>query len=173
MKAIEYTNAKRLSKESKLQMVIFLSSIGVTRTKSFPFFILNAFGVLDAKRDAEIAIRKMSEKEGFDYMIVRPGRLVGGPWTNTDVANLLKTEEGNKQQIEVEEGDRLNGDAARWSVAEFIVRGINLWKKAKKNESIGTNTEELKFVNKEITLINRDGEKFQNDSQWEKLFQNL
>jgi len=138
LKSIKYTNAKRsptskLKKKGqdmnkdfernssfdenvekkKIQMVVFLSSIGVTRTKSFPFFILNSFGVLDAKRDAEIAIQNMSEEEGFDYMIVRPGRLVGGPWTNTDVANLLKTQEGNKKQIQVEVGDSLNGDAAR------------------------------------------------------------
>ena len=49
--------------KKKIQMVVFLSSIGVTRTKSFPFFILNSFGVLDAKRDAEIAIQNMSEED--------------------------------------------------------------------------------------------------------------
>ena len=60
--------------------------------------------------------------EEFDYLIVRPGRLVGGPWTNTDVSNLLKVEEGTRKRVVVERGDALNGDAARISVAELVVR---------------------------------------------------
>ena len=109
----------------------------------------------------------MSEEEGFDYMIVRPGRLVGGPWTNTDVANLLKTQEGNKKQIQVEVGDSLNGDAARWSVAEFIVRGINIWRRTKQTQSLmgKEKHKSVPFINKEITLISKDGEMFENDTQ--------
>lgn len=60
--------------------------------------------------------------EGFDYIILRPGRLVGGPFTNTDVAALLKVNEGSRKQITVERGDALNGDAARIACAEFAAR---------------------------------------------------
>merc|ERR1712070_270487 len=147
-------------------MVVFLSSVGVTRTQSFPYAILNAFGVLDAKRDAEIAIKDLSKEEGFDYMILRPGRLVGGPWTNTDVARLLKTEEGNRKRIEAAVGDEFNGDAARWSVAEFVVRGVKKWRKGGKEPTT------LNFMNKEINLVNKEGE-IQNDLEWDRIFGSL
>jgi len=29
------------------------------------------------------------------------------------------------------------------------------------------------FINKEITLISKDGEMFENDTQWENILQNL
>lgn len=138
--------------------VVFLSSVGVLRTKQVPFNILNLCGVLDAKRDSEELLKSLgayltflppnmdrdaksiypipiptahsptppsinpAATEEFDYLIVRPGRLVGGPWTNTDVSNLLKVEEGTRKRVVVERGDALNGDAARISVAELVVR---------------------------------------------------
>ena len=81
-------------------------------------------------------------------MIVRPGRLVGGPYTNTDVSALFKVrlqclstgfgqnsvrlvllafphpkvEEGSRKRVVIEKGDTLLGDAARISVAELVVR---------------------------------------------------
>lgn len=67
-------------------------------------------------------LRSTAATEGFDYIILRPGRLVGGPFTNTDVAALLKVNEGSRKQITVERGDALNGDAARIACAEFVAR---------------------------------------------------
>lgn len=79
-----------------LKKAVLITSIGIDRTNEMPFKILNLFGVLDAKRAGEEAIKAAAQKSGFDYVLVRPGRLVGGPWTNYDVANLLKLE-GGKQ----------------------------------------------------------------------------
>jgi hypothetical protein len=92
-----------------------MSSIGVKRRKSFPFFILNAAGVLDAKVGSidfviplhqavsvmftlpfchrtqavgEGALVAACEGAGANegwlgsYSIVRPGQLIGGPYTN-------------------------------------------------------------------------------------------
>lgn len=41
-----------------LKRFVLLSSVGVTRADKFPFVILNAFGVLDAKAKGEAAVRK-------------------------------------------------------------------------------------------------------------------
>jgi hypothetical protein len=59
-----------------IKKVIFLSSIGVLRTKSLPYSILNLFGVLDAKRDSEDLLKSMAATEDFDYVIV--SRTEGG-----------------------------------------------------------------------------------------------
>ncbi len=62
-----------------IKKVIFLSSIGVLRTKSLPYSILNLFGVLDAKRDSEELLKSMAATEDFDYVIVSSrGRREGG-----------------------------------------------------------------------------------------------
>jgi hypothetical protein len=53
-----------------VKKVVFLSSVGVLRTKQLPYSILNAFGVLDAKRDSEDLLRQMASTEGFDILIV-------------------------------------------------------------------------------------------------------
>lgn len=79
--------------------------------------------------------------EDFDYLIVRPGRLVGGPWTNTDVSNLLKVEEGTRKRVVVERGDALNGDAARISVVELVVRVSIVRLVCRGGGSIGMNYE--------------------------------
>lgn len=42
----------------KPQKVIFLSSVGVLRTRQLPFNILNLCGVLDAKRDSEELLKR-------------------------------------------------------------------------------------------------------------------
>lgn len=53
-----------------IKKVVFLSSVGVLRTKSMPYSILNLFGVLDAKRDSEELLKQMAATEDFDYVIV-------------------------------------------------------------------------------------------------------
>jgi uncharacterized protein YbjT (DUF2867 family) len=74
--------------------VVLVTSVGVTRTQTFPFLILNLFGVLDAKRSGEEAVKEMAATSGgtLDYAVIRPGRLVGGPYTNLDLAKLLQIE---------------------------------------------------------------------------------
>jgi nucleoside-diphosphate-sugar epimerase len=80
-------------RKGAVKKVVFLSSVGTSRFDKIPYSILNLGGVLTAKRDSEDALRSIAATSGFDYLIVRPGRLVGGPWTNTDVSGLLKVRE--------------------------------------------------------------------------------
>jgi uncharacterized protein YbjT (DUF2867 family) len=143
-------------RKKAVKKVIFLSSVGTLRTKQLPYSILNLFGVLDAKHDSEELIKRMAATEGFDYLIVRPGRLVGGPWTNTDLSNLLKTEEGTRKRIVVEAGDSLVGDAARVSVAELVARAL----------------QKEGAMNKELCLVNEEGSAF-SEAEWEGMFKSL
>ena len=71
-----------------------VTSVGVERTGEMPFLVLNLFGVLDAKKAGEKAVEGAAAKGGFDYAVIRPGRLVGGPFTNLDIAKLLQVEGG-------------------------------------------------------------------------------
>jgi len=90
-----------------------------------PFKILNLFGVLDAKRTGEDALKASAIANGVDYVILRPGRLVGGPFTNLDVARLLQTEGGADNGVDVAVGDNLLGDCKRDAAAEAIVQVSN------------------------------------------------
>jgi nucleoside-diphosphate-sugar epimerase len=106
VKAIEEINADAAkSGARRIQRVTLLSSIGVQRRNQFPFFILNLFGVLDSKAAGEIALKDASKRAGFQYAIVRPGRLVGGPYTNPDFAKLLQLDEGDMRGVEMRVGD--------------------------------------------------------------------
>lgn len=58
---------------------VLMSSIGVTKRGAFPFSVLNACGVLDAKAAGEEAVAREAKADGFAYTIVRPGQLFGGP----------------------------------------------------------------------------------------------
>jgi uncharacterized protein YbjT (DUF2867 family) len=97
-KAIDDVAVGRIAKLAQetpgMKKVVLLTSIGVDRTKEMPFLVLNLFGVLDAKKNGEDAIMSAADAGGFDYAIVRPGRLVGGPYTNYDVAKLMQIEGG-------------------------------------------------------------------------------
>ncbi len=95
MQAIEAINVEG---GAKVKRVTMLSSIGVKRRWQFPFSFLNFFGVLDAKAAGEEAIIQGAARCNYDFAVVRPGRLVGGPYTGTpDVATLLKMDEGDLQ----------------------------------------------------------------------------
>jgi len=97
-KAIDEVAVKRIADAAQetpgMKKVVLLTSVGVDRTKEMPFVILNLFGVLDAKRSGEAAIMAAAKAGGFEYAIVRPGRLVGGPYTNLDLAKLMQIEGG-------------------------------------------------------------------------------
>ncbi|MEM9137220.1 MAG: SDR family oxidoreductase, partial [Cyanobacteria bacterium P01_F01_bin.42] len=100
-----------------LKRFILVSSIGVTRRTKPPFSILNAFGVLDAKVKGEDAVIQSE----LPYTIVRPGRLIDGPFTSFDLNTLLKATTDGKRGVVIGTGDLLNGDTSRIDVAAACV----------------------------------------------------
>lgn len=103
-----------------LKRFIFVSSCGVLRKDKFPFKILNAFGVLDAKRKGEEAIAN----SGLPFTIIRPGQLIDGPYTSYDLNTLLKAKAENKYAVVIGTGDKLTGQTSRIDVAEACVESI-------------------------------------------------
>ncbi len=97
-----------------------MSSCGILRKNQLPFNILNAFGVLDAKQKGEEAIIK----SGFPYTIIRPGRLIDGPYTSYDLNTLLRAKTGGKLGVVLGTGDTIAGDASRIDVAAACVECI-------------------------------------------------
>jgi uncharacterized protein YbjT (DUF2867 family) len=100
-----------------LHRFVFVSSCGVLRKDSLPFNILNAFGVLDAKQKGEEAI----VSSGLPYTIIRPGRLIDGPYTSYDLNTLLKAKTDGKLAVVLGTGDTLTGDTSRIDVAAVCV----------------------------------------------------
>jgi hypothetical protein len=94
------------------------------RSKQFPFVILNLFGVLDAKRAGEVSVMASALRDGYNYAIIRAGRLVGvrdGKGEDFD-ANSDAT------GVELAKGDILAGDVSRANIAT-AVRYILDWSK--------------------------------------------
>ena len=104
-----------------LQQFILVSSVGITRRDQLPFSILNSFGVLDAKARGEEALIQSTRP----YTIIRPGRLMDGPFTSFDLNTLLKATTDGKQGIEIGTGDILNGETSRIDVANACVAALN------------------------------------------------
>jgi uncharacterized protein YbjT (DUF2867 family) len=104
-----------------LKRFVFVSSCGILRKDKPPFSFLNAFGVLDAKQKGEEAIIR----SGLPYTIVRPGRLIDGPYTSYDLNTLLKATTGGKLGVVVGTGDTLVGDTSRIDVASACVECID------------------------------------------------
>lgn len=102
---------------SDLHRFVFVSSIGVERQQQLPFSLLNAFGVLTAKQQGEQAI----QRSGRPYTILRPGRLIDGPFTSYDLNTLLQASTGGQRAAVLGQGDWLNGDASRIDVAAACV----------------------------------------------------
>ena len=115
---------KAATQQPSMKKIVLITSVGVYRTDEMPFMILNLFGVLDAKRTGEDALKKAATASNVDYVIVRPGRLIGGPFTNYDVARLLQIEGGAENGVDVEKGDALLGDCKRDACAESIVQAL-------------------------------------------------
>ncbi|MBD2441499.1 NAD(P)H-binding protein [Nostoc sp. FACHB-110] len=103
-----------------LQRFVFVSSCGIQRKDKFPFSVLNGFGVLDAKEKGENAIAS----SGLPYTIIRPGRLIDGPFTSYDLNTLLQATTGGKLGVVLGQGDTLTGDASRIDVAAACVESI-------------------------------------------------
>ena len=102
--------------------IVLLSSIGVERTQGPPFSILNLFGILDAKLESENLLLQRCEALNTIGVVVRPGRLVGAPFTNFDLAKLLNITQGENKGIVLDTRDILSGDVDRRDVADAIVR---------------------------------------------------
>lgn len=135
----------------ELKRFVFVSSCGVFRKDSLPFNILNAFGVLDAKLMGETAITASN----LPYTIIRPARLIDGPYTSYDLNTLLQATTNGKKGIEIEMGDNLNGETSRIDVANACV------------ESLFYNS----TINKDFSIIN-SGDRPDNIN-WEQLFLSL
>jgi len=126
-----------------MKRFVLMSSVGVTRRKEFPFVILNLAGVLDAKAAGEDHLKAKAEEVGFDYTIVRPGQLFGGPYDNNYYLGTLfqLDKDAGVQNVAVEAGDRLLGDTLRSTTAEVIATSLGL--------------DETK--NTDFTVVNRKG----------------
>lgn len=127
-KAIDNEAVTRLADAAaaveSVKRLALLTSVGTSaeRKGEMPFPILNLFGVLDAKRAGEEAVMRNGDSGAYDYSIVRPGRLVGGPYTNLDLAKLMQIEGGAENGLTVEVGDTLLGDCKRDACAEAVVQ---------------------------------------------------
>ena len=64
----------------------------------------------------------MADKLGFDAIVIRPGRLVGAPFTNFDLAKLLKLDQGTNKGIILDKRDVLAGDCERADVATAVAK---------------------------------------------------
>ncbi len=115
---------KAMDKGKKPKKVVLISSIGVERRSDLPFSILNTFGVLDYKYESEQILRQFSAETGIPSIVVRPGRLVGAPFTNTDLAALLKIDQGNKRGIVMSREDDVAGDTERKDVATVVLQAL-------------------------------------------------
>jgi len=132
--------------------VILISSIGVERATSFPFKILNAYGVLTYKLQSEKLLLERARKGGYAACVVRPGRLVGAPFTNSDLAKLFQLDQGSNKGILVSSEDNLAGDMERTDVATAVVRCLDL--------NLGTNAV--------FSIVNKPG-RAPSPSEWDTL----
>jgi len=102
---------------TKLKRFVFVSSCGILRKDKPPYSLLNTFGVLDAKYKGEQAIIS----SGLPYTIIRPRRLIDGPYTSYDLNTLLKATTEGKLAVVLSTGDTLSGQASRIDVASACV----------------------------------------------------
>ena len=135
------------------QNLSLLTSVGVERTDQMPFLFLNLFGVLDAKRSGEDAVRSAAAQSGFSYSVIRPGRLVGGPYTNLDLAALFRIEGGTSNGVTLEGGDALLGDCKRDAAAEAVLQCLE--------------NDACRDV--EFSMVSNDGRAL-TDSEWAEAF---
>ncbi|MEO1431092.1 MAG: SDR family oxidoreductase [Cyanobacteria bacterium J06633_8] len=104
-----------------LKQFVFVSSCGVERKTEFPYSILNSFGILDAKQQAEETIKNSN----LAYTIIRPGRLIDGPYTSYDLNTLLRAKTDGNLDVVIGTGDKLTGDTSRIDVANVCVECLN------------------------------------------------
>jgi len=151
------------SQRKKPAKIFLLSSIGVDRADQFPFKILNSFGVLDAKKTSEELLLERAAAMGSTGVVIRPGRLVGAPFTNFDLAKLLNKDQGSDKAVLVAKSDILSGDVERADVAEAIVRIIQ----DKQGKIVPSKVKGLTF-----SIINGPGSA-PTDGEWSSLLRSI
>lgn len=107
---------------ANLYRFVLVSSAGVLRRDQFPYSLLNRFGVLDAKAQAEA----MLQVSGLPYTIFRPGRLIDGPYTSYDLNRLLQATTEGKLGVVLDRGDQLQGQTSRIDVAGACVACLGI-----------------------------------------------
>jgi uncharacterized protein YbjT (DUF2867 family) len=116
-------NACPRASSSALKRFLLVTSAGVERQDQFPWFVLNLYGVLTFKRAAEIAL----EESGLPFTVLRPSRLVDGPYTSRDLNTLLRATSAAQglKGVAMIEGDAFKGgQASRVAVAEACVQAL-------------------------------------------------
>lgn len=141
--------------QQKPENVILLSSIGAERVDEMPFKLLNSYGVLDEKRKSELLLMEKSKSLFFRAIVCRPGRLVGEPFTNFDLAKLFNIDQGKNQGIVIDTRDVLNGDVERYDVAGSVVRLLK--------EPLSANKEPIVY-----SIINKEGPP-PSEMQWTRM----
>lgn len=140
LNVLEAWRASPARKGGAKKRCILMSSIGVDRRGDFPFSILNACGVLDAKASSEEALRAAAAQQSDDkwlgsFAIVRPGQLIGGPYDNNyylgtlakldkPARSVLLWDDSPKGDVLLAKGDTLLGDTLRSTVAEVLVSAL-------------------------------------------------
>jgi hypothetical protein len=87
--------------------------------------ILNLLGVLGAEHASEKTVARATSSGGFDYVIMRPQRLVRGPFINLDASKLLQIEGGDENGAPLEVGDTLLGDCTCLTVSSM--KTVRMW----------------------------------------------
>ena len=59
------------------------------------------------------------------YTIIRPARLIDGPYTSYDLNTLLRAKTDGKKAVVIGTGDTLNGETSRIDVANVCVECLN------------------------------------------------
>eukprot|EP01040_Poterioochromonas_malhamensis_P014922 gene14922-16609_t len=111
------------SLKKRPEKIALLTSIGVDRRGKIPFSILNSFGVLTEKKRSEDLLIQECNQLKILPIICRPGRLVGEPFTNLDLAKLLKVQQKEEKLgilLEKSSKDFLVGDVRRKDVANSL-----------------------------------------------------
>ncbi|KAG2499927.1 hypothetical protein HYH03_002214 [Edaphochlamys debaryana] len=108
------------STPASVKRFVLVSSVGVERFDQLPFSVLNSFGVLKYKREAE----KHLEASDLPWTIIRPGRLTDGPYTSYDLNTLLQATAGTRQAVQLSARDDQRGEASRIAVAEAVVQAL-------------------------------------------------
>jgi len=103
-----------------IKRFVLTTSTGVERFNQFPFIILNLFGVLKYKKQAE----ELLERSGLPFTIFRPARLTDGPYTSYDLNTLLKGTSGSRQDVMLSLKDDQAGEASRIAVAEAMLQAL-------------------------------------------------
>ncbi|GFH14796.1 NAD(P)-bd_dom domain-containing protein [Haematococcus lacustris] len=135
----------------QVKRFVLVTSAGVMRPTTFPYTILNTFGVLRFKRMSE----QLLEGSGMPYTIFRPGRLTDGPYTSFDLNTLLQATAGSRQDVTLALSDSLSGEASRIATAEAVVQAL----------------QSSAAEGRAFALASREGEGPGQDRQrWEQLF---